>query len=54
MNKINIVRSIKNKNLIEDKNFNREVGWDNRFHLARPQPYDAYEDTYCKYLFYYL
>lgn len=49
MSKINIVRSIKTKSHREqDMNHYREQGWDNRFHLAKLQPYDSYQDAYCK------
>lgn len=52
MSKINIVRSIKTKNIRDDANHNREMGWDNRFHLAKLQPYDAYQDAYCTFILY--
>ena len=48
MSKINIVRSIKTKNNREQVvHTNRESGWDNRFHLAKQQTYDSFQDTYC-------
>jgi len=52
MSKINIVRSIKTKNIREDSNHNREMAWDNRFHLAKLPPYDSYSDAYCNYILY--
>ncbi len=47
MSKINIVRSIKTKQILNDPQHNREMGWDSRFHLAKLQPYDAHQDAYC-------
>ncbi len=54
MSKINIVRSIKSKNIKDDLNHYRESGWDNRFHLAKLQPYNTNQDNYCNLFNFYI
>ena len=44
-NIINIVRSIKTKTYRDhDVNFGKETKWNDRFHLGKLPPYDAYKD----------
>jgi hypothetical protein len=47
MSKINIVRSIKSKNIREnDYNNSRELGWDNRINIQKQNTQDQFHDTY--------
>lgn len=50
MSKINMVRSIRSKNNLEQEmKSKKETGWDNRFHLAKQHTYDPVQDTYGNY-----
>jgi hypothetical protein len=44
-----MVRSIRSKNNFEmELKQKKEVGWDNRFYIAKQQIYDPVQDTYGK------
>jgi hypothetical protein len=56
MSKLNIVRGIKQKKETTSSKFGgshhweleKELGWDNRFHLGKLPDYDAFKDYNCK------
>jgi hypothetical protein len=50
MSKLNIVRSLRNRNDFEQSN-KKEANWNNRFHLGKLPAYDSYGDINCKYIF---
>jgi hypothetical protein len=53
MSKLNVVRQIKQKtrpafsNNLHPEN-EKEIGWNNRFHLGKLPEYNAYSDSNCK------
>lgn len=51
MSKLSVVRQIKQqKNAIHDMNkeMEKELKWDNRFHLGKLPDYDSLKDVNCK------
>ena len=47
MSKINVLRQIKLAKNSQDE-VQKELGWNNRFHLGKLPPYNAFNDTNCK------
>lgn len=47
-NKINIIRAIKSNNIRQqDPNYNKEIGWDDRFHLGKLKNKKLYNTFDC-------
>jgi hypothetical protein len=47
MSKLNVVRQIKFGKGNQDYDLQKELGWNNRFHLGKLPAYNAYNDTNC-------